>query len=387
MIVVDVAITVLIALAFLIGLGVGLFASIGWWAGIAAGAVASPWVVPIVSSVLPDRAWRGFALIGTVIALLVVGSAIGAGIGKVIRRGADKIRLRFFERFVGGLFTAASAAIVLVTAGSAISAAGIPVVSSSVASSKVLRTIEDNTPEPILEGLAMLRSFVVDDTLPSLRGAIDEGTTIPTPDVDTGSTALDEAAQSVARVSGVAYSCGTGATGSGFVIDDDLIVTNAHVVAGADTVMIELPGEPAVDGAVVYFDPVDDLAMISADVDAAPLDVVPSLSVGDSAVVQGYPYGGPFTAVPSTVIDVGEMPIDDVYGGEKSPREVYTLAAEVRPGNSGGPLLTPDGEVAGVVFARDLDDDRIGYAMTTAELLPAMASSGSEPVSTGACLP
>ena len=66
---------------------------------------------------------------------------------------------------------------------------------------------------------------------------------------------------------------------------------------------------------------------------------------------------------------------------------MYTLATTVQPGNSGGPVLTPDGEAAGVVFARDEGDDRVGYAMTTAELLPALASAdaASDPVSTGSC--
>jgi len=383
--VVDIITVVLVIVAVLGGLKVGLFASIGWWAGIAAGAIASPWVVPIVSSLVTAREWRGIAIVATVIVLLAVGAAIGSGIGALFRRGADRIRLRVFERLAGGVLAGVAMALVLVTAGSALASAGIPVISSAVASSSALRTITTYTPAPVIEAFAKLRSVVVDDALPALGGAIAEGTEVPEPTIDTGSDALDAAAASVARISGVAYACGTGATGTGFVAADDLIVTNAHVVAGADSVMVELPGEGAVDGSVVYFDPEDDLAVISADVDAAPLDVVGPLGVGDEAAVQGYPYGGPFTASGASVMEVSTMPVDDIYEESQSYRDVYTLSAVVRPGNSGGPLLTADGDVAGVVFARDLGNDGIGYAMTSDELVPALAATGSSPVSTGAC--
>ncbi|MGO1768384.1 MAG: MarP family serine protease [Microbacterium sp.] len=387
MIVVDIIIVVIVVLALLAGLRIGLFAGLGWWAGIAAGGIASPWVVPVVLGVVPDAAWRGLAAIVTVLALLAIGAAIGTTIGAALRRGADRIRLRFFERLAGGLLGVVAAALAAVMAGSAIASAGIPVVSSSVASSSVLRTIDRYTPAPVAEALARLRSVVVDDALPALGGVLDPGTDIPESDIDTGSAALDQAAQSVARISGIAYSCGTGANGTGFVADDNLIVTNAHVVAGSESVVVELPGEAAVDGRVVYFDPTDDLALISADVEADALTIAETLSVGDDAAVQGYPYGGPFSVEAATVMSVGSMPVRDIYEDGTSPREVYTLATTVQPGNSGGPVLTPDGEAAGVVFARDEGDDRVGYAMTTAELLPALASAdaASDPVSTGSC--
>ncbi|WP_105566640.1 MarP family serine protease [Microbacterium halophytorum] len=385
MIVVDILIVVFVVCALITGLKVGLFASIGWWAGLAAGAIASPWVVPVVSGLVTSPGWHGVAVVATVVVLLAIGAAIGAAIGSIFRRGADAIKLRFFERLAGGLVGAAAAALVLAAVGSTVASAGIPVVSSAVASSTTLRTIERYTPAPFAEAVARLRSVVVDDALPALGGAIAESTTVPEPQADTGTPALDEASASVARISGVAYTCGMGATGTGFVAADDLIVTNAHVVAGADSVMIELPGEPAVDGTVVHFDPIDDLAVISADVAAAPLDIVGELAPDDPAAVQGYPYGGQFTAVPATVMTVGEMLVDDVYEQGENPRDVYTLATEVLPGNSGGPLLTTDGDVTGVVFARDEGDDRVGYAMTTDELLPALDQAGTAPVSTGAC--
>jgi S1-C subfamily serine protease len=176
-------------------------------------------------------------------------------------------------------------------------------------------------------------------------------------------------------------------TGSGFVVAEDRIVTNAHVVAGVESVLVELPNEPARDGVVVYFDPADDLAVIAVDVDAAALPVVDPLAEGDSAAVQGYPHGGPFETEPASVVSVGTITAQDIYGGGGSDREIYALAAEVVPGNSGGPLLTPEGEVAGVVFARDEARADIGYAMTTTELGPVLDGMAGfdAPVATGEC--
>jgi S1-C subfamily serine protease len=159
-------------------------------------------------------------------------------------------------------------------------------------------------------------------------------------------------------------------------------------VAGVDRPVVELPGGTVREGRVVYYDPVDDLAVIAVDdLGANPLDIAPTLSAGDSAVVQGYPYGGPFTSGSAAVIDVSTVSVPDSYGAGGADREVYSLAAVVRPGNSGGPLLTTGGDVAGVIFARDDSEADVGYAMTSAELRPVAdrADDLGTAVSTGQC--
>lgn len=103
--------------------------------------------------------------------------------------------------------------------------------------------------------------------------------------------------------------------------------------------------------------------------------------------MQGYPHGGPFETEPASVVSVGTIAAQDIYGGGGSDREIYALAAEVVPGNSGGPLLTPEGEVAGVVFARDEARADIGYAMTTTEVGPVLDGMAGfdAPVATREC--
>ncbi|GAA3650838.1 MarP family serine protease [Microbacterium marinilacus] len=393
MLVVDFLIAILLIAALVAGLRAGLFSALGALCGLVAGGLIAPWALPMVSEAVTDSAWRPVAVVAAAVALLAVGAALGSLVGAVIRRGADRLRLKAIERLLGGALAVVAAGLAIALAGSGIAAAGIPVVSAAVSSSTVLRTIDRLTPAPAAEAMARLHSAVLGDTvLPTIDGLLDEGlegTDVADPGtVDIEAPALREAAASVARVHGVVPSCGRGATGTGFVVADDLIMTNAHVVAGMETPIVELPGEPARDGTVVYFDPVDDLAVIAADVDAAPLSVTEPLAAGAAAAVLGYPYGGPFRLVDAGVTMVGSAPIDDIYGAAASSREVYALAAEVHPGNSGGPLLTPDGAVAGVVFARDEFQADVGYAMSTAEVLPVLAQLGDavEPVSTGSCV-
>ena len=389
MVVVDVVIVLLLIAACIAGVQRGFFASIGTFAGIAAGAFAAYWLTPLVSAWVPSPVWRGPAVIVAAIGLVFTGAAIGAAVGGALRSGADRLKLRGVERFLGGIASVLAAILALAFVAPAIAVAGIPVVSSAVASSSILRGIEAATPDPVAAALAQLRGAVLDDSLPGLGRLLGPGTVEPAPPVALDDPELQRAAASVARISGTAYACGRGSAGSGFVIAEDRVVTNAHVVAGVDTPIVELPGVSAREGRIVYFDPIDDLAVIA--VDDLGADVLPfsgTLAAGEAAAVQGYPYGGPFTMVAAGVESVGTASVPDVYDESWNPREIYALDAVVRPGNSGGPLLTDDGAVAGVVFARAENDENLGYAMTMAELTPVAerAPSLSNAVSTGSCV-
>lgn len=389
MIVVDVLIVLLLVAAVVAGIRRGFFASIGTLVGLAVGAFAAYWLMPHVSAWVPTPEWRGVAVVGTAVGLLFIGGALGAAAGAVLRSGADKLKLRGIERFLGGVASLAAAVFALALVSPAIAVAGVPILSAAVGSSSVLRVIDAVTPAPIDAALAELRGAVLDDGLPQLGELLGPATVDPAPPIALDDPELARAAASVARVSGTAYACGRSSTGSGFVIAADRVVTNAHVVAGVETPVVELPGVAAREGRIVYFDPVDDLAVIAVDdLGAQPLAFSATLAAGTAAVVQGYPHGGPFTMVSAAVLSSGTATVPDIYDEAWSPREIYSLQAEVRPGNSGGPLLTEDGAVAGVVFARAENDPERGYAMTMAELTPvaAQAPSLSTAVSSGRCV-
>lgn len=384
----DLVLLVVLFLALMAGLSRGLLATLGGLIGLIIGGVAAFWAVPAVNDMLPSSEWRGPVSIVVAVLLPLFGASVGAGLGRNLRQGVDRTSLRPLERLLGGVANVGVVALALSFVGNAVSATGAPGVASAVSSSAVLRTIDELTPPAVGRPLAEMRAMVLDDGLPRLNILMVPREAPVVPAVDLDNPELEAAAQSVARISGVAYACGTSSTGSGFVVAPDRLVTNAHVVAGVDRPVVELPGGAVREGRVVYYDPADDLAVIAVDDLAAdPLGIAPTLSAGDRAVVQGYPYGGPFTSGSAAVISVNTARVPDSYGRGAAEREVYSLAAVVRPGNSGGPLLTTGGDVAGVIFARDDSAEDIGYAMTSAELLPvaAQAAELGTAVSTGQC--
>ncbi|PUB24930.1 colicin V production protein [Promicromonospora sp. AC04] len=388
MTVIDLVLLVVLLMALAAGLSRGLLATLGGLIGLILGGLAAFWAVPAINDALPSSQWRGPVSIAVAILLPLAGASLGAGLGRDLRQGVDRTSLRPLERLLGGVANVVVAALALSFVGNAVSATGTPGVASAVSSSAVLRTIEDLTPPTVGRPLAQMRAMVLDDGLPRLNIMLVPRQDPVAPAVDLDNDQLEASAQSVARISGIAYACGKSSTGSGFVVAPDRLVTNAHVVAGVDRPVVELPDRSAREGRVVYFDPVDDLAVIAVDgLDADPLGLAPTLSVGDRAVVMGYPYGGPFTSVSAGVLGVSGAPVPNVYDTGSAPREVYSLAAEVRPGNSGGPLLTTDGRVAGVIFARADADVEVGFAMTNAELRPVAEGAGGmdEAVSSGRC--
>lgn len=393
MILVDLICVLTLVVACVIGVRRGLVASAGTLIGLVVGGLLAVWLVPLLGSglaaILDSPLLRAAISAASVVSLVLVFGALGSAVGRAARRGVRRIRLSVVDRVLGGAVTVVATALVLLLVAQPVAALAPPAVSSAVASSRVLGWLDAATPAYVDSALADVGTLAIDEGLPRLGELLDVQTATTAPPVALDDPTLQAAAQSVARISGTAYACGVGLTGSGFVVGDGLIATNAHVVAGLDSALVELPGREAREGRIVYFDAVDDLAFIAVDAaNAVPLALTDALAPGDAAVVQGYPRGGPFTSTNAAVLSSGVAAIPDIYDGSSSSRQIFALAADVQPGNSGGPLLTATGEVAGIVFARGAEDAGRGYAMAASEIRPALGgvTAATPSVSTGACI-
>ncbi|PJJ72564.1 colicin V production protein [Diaminobutyricimonas aerilata] len=387
--VLDVLLVLLLIGGFVYGIRRGLLHSVAAVAGLVAGGIGAFFAVPLVTGWVGSPAWRGPAVLAVVLLLVVGGYGVGATIGGALSRGVGRRGpLRVLDRLLGGVANLAVSAAVLSMVAFSVVALGVPILSPGIASSTVVRSIDSVTPDPVRAFLAQLRAAVVDEGLPRITEAL-TGAPPEIPDLDTASPALREAALSVARITGNAFACGQGQSGSGAVIAEDRVITNAHVVAGVEEPFVELPGRGAVPGRVVYFDPSDDLAVIHAPgLDGTPLPTGAALATGDAAVVDGYPFGGPFRSGPAEVMARGPIIAGDVYGTGSAPRDVYTLAADIEQGNSGGPLLDTAGALVGIVFAKSAEVEDVGYALTLDEVGPVIDRSASleQSVDSGACV-
>jgi len=260
----------------------------------------------------------------------------------------------------------------------------------AIGQSRVLQAINAVVPQQTAQLFQGFRSILDREGFPEVFSGIRaEPITPVAPPANgvVGSAGVARAARSVVKVVGQA-SCERVQEGSGWVLARQRVVTNAHVVAGVRTPSVRVGGVGhAYPATVVVFDPRRDLAVLAVPgLPAKPLPLGGSLRRGDGAVVAGFPLDGPYRLRAARVRDVLEASGTDIYGRTGTVRSIYSLYTKVQSGSSGGPLLSPSGRVVGVVFARSVDDERTGYALTLAEARPVIDHAGrSVPVSSGAC--
>ncbi|MDS2171135.1 MULTISPECIES: MarP family serine protease [unclassified Nesterenkonia] len=382
-------ILVLVLLGFLIaGLRKGIWITVGGLAGFLVGAVAAFFSIPLVAGWVPDPLWRIVAVIATAIVLVVAGHALGTTAGAEVQRMFRSPTVRTLGSLVGGALNVVVAVFVIAALSLSVGAMGFPQVNQHMRQSSVLQGITSVMPERAEAWIAQIRARVMESDIPELAQTLvpesDEA-----PDSEDLSAAADQASQSVARITGVADQCGLSQSGSGFVVSPTRVVTNAHVVAGVNEPTVELRDGQVASARVVHFDAAEDLALLAVDgLDAAPLEIGDPLDPGDTGFVMGYPAGGPFHAGTAVVQARDVSQVNNIYGSSPSSLEIYQLNADVRQGNSGGPLIDADGDVAGVVFARAMEGSAVGFALTAEEAGDVLTSPDSytEAVSTGQCV-
>jgi S1-C subfamily serine protease len=181
--------------------------------------------------------------------------------------------------------------------------------------------------------------------------------------------------------------CGTGVEGSGFLYSPDRVMTNAHVVAGVETPrVITEDGEH--DTEVVHYDPDLDVAVLAVEGLGLPhLAFDRTAEPRDPAAVLGYPHDGPYDVQGARIRAEQRLRSPDIYDDGTVIRSVYSVRSTIRPGNSGGPMVSLDGDVLGVVFAASMTDTSTGYVLTAEQVsrAAALGLTSTTPVSSGSC--
>ena len=375
----DVVLFVLLVVAALIGYRRGLIRTAALLLGMVLGAVIAFMVIPLVSARLPAGGISLTVIPLTVVLCLALGSTIASIIGNVLRQGVQAIHIGMVDRLVGAAAHVALLAIIMAMVGASLSTLGNPEITIPVTNSRVITGVNRALPAGLRRQIAVWQTSLTQSGLPRLIDTINGETTEPGLPEDTGETTGQvAAAKSVVRITGLAPACSSVKAGSGVVIAKNRVITNAHVVAGVDEPVVQTTSGGSVRGRVVIFDPVRDVAVIATDTLNVPTLRLDSTPAGDSAVIQGFPYGGPFASEPASVMSTANAKVSDIYGKGSYTRSVETLATQVSPGNSGGPVLDGDGDVIGLVFARNKELSNVGYALSYQEIASAANNAANQ---------
>lgn len=200
------------------------------------------------------------------------------------------------------------------------------------------------------------------------------------------------AKKSLVKISGVAEECQEGYEGSGFVIKPGYVMTNAHVIAGVDEPLVQLQGVGRhYVSTVVAYDEETDLAVLRVNkLKAAPLRQAVEVNTADTVAALGFPLGGPYRVSPGVLIRTATINNSTAEWGttDSSARKILVVGANVQSGNSGGPLINANGELAGVIFAKSTNTDNTGYAITLADVRSIMRGIDPESpaVTPGSCV-
>ncbi len=370
------------------GLAVGAL-SLGGFLG---GALLAMLIVPALTQGLQAGLQRSFIVLVAVLLLAWLGQLAGALVGGKVREQLTLRPVQIVDELLGAIAGLISVALVLWFFGGALRASPSQAVNQVVSSSRVLAAVDRVIPNQLSTMVNSFRDAVAGSDFPRVFAGVGPEPVVRVAPPDPGAVSpqvLARAARSMVKITGEARSCNRGQEGSGFVIAAERVATNAHVVAGVRSPSVQVKGLGRhYNARVVLFDPQRDIAVLAVPGLGAPaLTLGKDLQSNDDALVAGFPHNGPFLPSAARVRSVIEATGEDIYGRTGVARQVYSLNARVEPGNSGGPLLAVDGSVAGIVFAKSLDDPNTGYALTMSESRSDLVSgtNATDRVSTGGC--
>ncbi|MET9291662.1 MarP family serine protease [Streptomyces sp. NPDC003077] len=356
------------------GFVVGILSVIGFLGG----GLVAVYLLPVIWNEITDDATPGtFAAIAAVAIVIVcasVGQALTTHLGNKLRRYITWSPARALDATGGALVNVVAMLLVAWLIGSALAGTSLPTLGKEVRNSKVLQGVSEVLPEQANTWFNDFTSVLARNGFPQVFTPFSNEPirSVAPPDPRlAGSPVATRARKSIVKVVGTAPSCGKILEGSGFVFAPGRVMTNAHVVGGVSEPTVQIGGEGRTyDAKVVLYDWQRDIAVL--DVPSLPAPVLrfaeDDASSGEGAIVAGFPENGGYDVRSARIRGRIQADGADIYKRGTVRRDVYSLYATVREGNSGGPLLTPDGEVYGVVFAKSRDDAQTGYALTADEI-------------------
>jgi len=366
---------VLAALAYAVGgyrngAVIGAFSLVGFFGGALLGAQLAQ---PLGRSLADGQAQVPVAIVCVLMAAML-GQLIAVFIGGHLR---SRLVWRSAQRVDAAIGSALGICAVLLVAWMVavpLASSPYPSLNTAMRGSSIIRKVDGVMPENVRTLYSELQRFIDRSGFPPVFGPLQSPriTDVKDPNPALASSAIvTKVHPSVLKVYSEAFSCSRGMEGSGFVYAPHHMLTNAHVVAGADKVRVVAPSGDQVDATVVVFDSSRDVAVLYVpDLDSPALPFVSQpASTNDEAIVLGYPGDGGYTARSATVGDLQKVSGRDIYGTKRVEREIYSVKSIVRSGNSGGPLITPAGAVLGIVFATSYDSPDTGFVLTDGEVM------------------
>ncbi len=375
------------------------YALSGYWQGFVTGAFATAglllgglfgvWLAPVALGDAKPSLLVSLGALFIVILSASLGQALLQFLGAKIRDRITWQPIRAIDAVGGAALSALAVLLVAWALGVAISGTRIGSVTPLVRGSLVLSKVDELLPSSAGGVLQAFNNVVGTSFFPRYLEPFAPERIV---DVGPGPARLLEdpdvvdAAASVLKIRG-SNDCGRGVEGSGFLYADDRLMTNAHVVAGvADPEIVTDAG--SLPAEVVYYNPDIDVAVLAFDSGDLPhLAFDPAAKARDGVAILGYPQDGPYDVEPGRIRSEQRLRSPNIYGDGTVIREVFSLRGLVRPGNSGGPLVSSAGDVVGVVFAASVTDQETGYALTADQVARSatIGLSNAGEVSTGDC--
>lgn len=370
----------------------GAVASALSFLGVLLGAVAGILIAPHVLTHVEAGRMRVLFGIGLIVVLVIIGEMAGVVLGSAARGWLRSPGARAVDSTVGAVLQAIAVLIAAWLLAIPLTQSTQPHVAATVSGSRVLGEVNEVAPDWLRSMPRRFSGLLNTSGLPDVIGPFARPpiAAVEPPDPGVLNTPVAGALRrSVLRIHGVAPSCQRALEGSGFVVAPDRVMTNAHVVAGTTNVTVD-SARGALAAQVVLFNPSVDIAVLAVpglSAPALPLDKSPG-QTGESAIVLGYPHGGPYTASAARIREIYDLSGPNIYQSDTVDREVYTVRGRVQAGNSGGPLVTASGEVLGVVFGVDRADPETGFALTLNQIRDQLAAAprSAAPVDTGPCV-